>query len=319
MPATKAKRGHQDGAQPVPVARDDGLAAAPGPRRAAGWCGRSAGWRSSSPRRTAPAARAPSRCSATGRKTSSERSAKGRVSGSDSRMVMGCSQRLELRRQDQVHEDEGQPEGDERSSSPCRPISLRRPSGLGRVARRQLQVGDGLAPAPSSTVPAPVPGAALAVNVHLALAVEAVDCARGPRPCSRRTTSVSGTVPSSGRGHGEQRAARPRVGAERRSARSAHVVDCCRPPRRWRPCTPPTQQLQRGGHVGHLHAQVGGALAIDVRRHLGLADDQVGVDVDRAGDGLELRPRAWRRTSSAPSKSGPVTTILHARPACRRR
>ena len=54
-------------------------------------------------------------------------SANGSVSGSDSRMVIGMQPRFELRRQDQVHEDERQQEGEHEI--------LRRPAQLASTGR----------------------------------------------------------------------------------------------------------------------------------------------------------------------------------------
>ena len=52
------------------------------------------------------------------RKTMIDSSAKGSVSGSDSRIVIGCSHDLELRRQNQIHEHQRQQERESRSSAP---------------------------------------------------------------------------------------------------------------------------------------------------------------------------------------------------------
>ena len=53
---------------------------------------------------------------------------------------------------------------------------------------------------------------------------------------------------------------------------------------------PADQELERVGHVGHVDAQVARALAVDLDVHLGVADDEVRVDVDRA-------PRPCRKRS----------------------
>ena len=52
--------------------------------------------------------------------------------------------------------------------------------------------------------------------------------------------------------------------------------------------SPPTKSCSVLGDVGDLDAQIGGAIALDGDAELGLADDEGVVDVDGAGDLLQL-------------------------------
>ncbi len=130
----------------------------------------------------------------------------------------------------------------------------------------------------------PTPGAELAVTV-ISRRRPRRWISAGPVPARVLMTALSGTVPR--RDEGTVISARlSAVARKRASARTRMSYSS--------PCSayddalrPPTKSWQRLGDVGHLHAQVGGAIALDGDADLGLADDEGVVDVDGAGDLLE--------------------------------
>ncbi len=209
--------------------------------------------------------------------------ANGSVSGRLSRIVIGMQPRLELRREHEVHEDERQDErGDERLEH-ARHLA-RLPVGRRRVAGRQVHAVEDLAHRGRDRAVAEARGG-VGQQRDLALAVQAVDARRAGAVAQLHHVGQRHEPQARGR-HGHQAQA-GLVGAVLALGADVDLVllavllvvgDL----------VALDEQAQRVGDVGRLHAQVGGAGAVDEHPHLGLADDERGVDVDGAGHLLQL-------------------------------
>ena len=122
---------------------------------------------------------------------------------------------------------------------------------------------------------------------HLALAVKRLIARRAGALAERDHVGQRHRA-ELGDGTRHQRQRRPRSCGTRSAPRSAHVV-LLAAPRVGRDLDAADQQLQRRGDVGRRDAEVGGAVAVDRRPQLGLADHERRVDVDGAGHLVHLR------------------------------
>ena len=101
----------------------------------------------------------------------------------------------------------------------------------------------------------------------------------GPVPCRTDTTSASETWPTlrDGTVSSWSASSSVRYSGVARGRRIAHPLFVVGD------LLTPHEKLQRLRDVGHLHAEIGGAVTVDEHAELGLADDERRVDVDRTG------------------------------------